>query len=74
MPNNDRNALTYTLVSAAGIEAGNRSMNHAGRQRWNQDDYFAATREFCRLAPMSHEQMVEEMRQDTPAEEMERAR
>lgn len=41
--------LDRALASAAGRDAGNRSMRAAGRKHWNEDDYNAAARECNRL-------------------------
>ena len=41
--------LSYELASAAGMDAGNRSMRQAGRKKWNEDDFNAAARETNRL-------------------------
>lgn len=34
--------LTYAIVAAAGLDAGNRSMALAGRKAWNKHDWQAA--------------------------------
>lgn len=34
--------LTYKLAMAAGQDAGNRNMRHAGRTVWNEDDWNVA--------------------------------
>jgi hypothetical protein len=43
--------LTRDVAWAAAHDAGNRSMRHAGRTSWNEDDYNAAVEEFNRLWP-----------------------
>jgi hypothetical protein len=34
--------ITYKIAMAAGQDAGNRSMQKAGRKAWNADDFAAA--------------------------------
>ena len=43
--------LTRDLAHAAAWDEGNRSMRLAGRDKWSEDDYNAAVREFNRLQP-----------------------
>jgi hypothetical protein len=40
----------YQKIDAAGIAAGNRSAQSAGRKHWNREDHDAAAKEFDRLA------------------------
>ncbi len=35
---------TYKIAHAAGRDAGNRSARRAGRTRWSEDDFNAASR------------------------------
>ena len=43
--------LTATIAYATAQDAGTRSMRAAGRQKWNEDDFNAATAELARLWP-----------------------
>lgn len=42
--------LTPKLITAASHDAGNRSMEAAGRTKWSRKDYSAACKEWSRLA------------------------
>jgi len=42
-------AIDYKLAHAAAWDAGDKSMRANGRDRWNEDDYLAAAREFNRI-------------------------
>lgn len=44
-----RQQVTVEVIMSAGWDAGNRSMESAGRRTWNEDDYNAAVRETERL-------------------------
>ena len=50
--------ITHAIASAASKDAGNLSMQEAGRSSWSREDYNAAVREYDRLLP------VEEISQD----------
>ena len=41
--------LTREIAHASGTDAGNRSMQAAGRKRWSREDYNAAATESNRL-------------------------
>ena len=43
--------LTYRLVTAAGMDAGCRSMRQSGRKTWNTEDRDEACRTIDRLIP-----------------------
>lgn len=45
--------MTRALAWAAATDAGNRNMQLAGRQLWNEEDYNVAATEFERLWPDS---------------------
>ncbi len=45
--------LDYTMIRAAGSDAGNRAMRAAGRLKWNKDDYNIACAESNRLTKIS---------------------
>lgn len=37
------------IARAAATDAGNRNMRKHGRKKWNEDDYYKASREYNRL-------------------------
>ena len=47
--------LTRKLAWAAATDAGNRSMRHAGRTVWDEEDFNVAAAEFDRLWPEGRE-------------------
>jgi hypothetical protein len=47
--------LDMNVVSAAAMDAGNRSMRKGGRKIWNEQDFNAASAEFTRLIPEREE-------------------
>jgi hypothetical protein len=48
-------SLSYVLVIAAGMAAGDQSMLIGGRRAWNTDDYQACWDELERLCPENYE-------------------
>jgi len=43
--------MTYDIAMSAAIDAGNASMNRAGRASWNEEDRNAAAGTFSSLFP-----------------------
>ena len=44
--------MTFELAQAVGADAGDRSMRHAGRTAWSEDDYNAAVEAFNSAYPL----------------------
>jgi hypothetical protein len=49
MKHPNRAPLTEALARAAGYDAGDRAMRHAGRTYWTAEDFNTAVRETNRL-------------------------